>query len=162
MALGSRRLAVADLNTKEPAPLPIHQVCSHIYNWWDQDLQLNFFSDGAKNFVGEPFCVSENFILLLKNLMHKRRVSCFSVEKFLSHSTKKFRRGRFLCSRKLLVSKFLGIRGKGVSRFSVALIKLKMLVKAGTRSRSYCFRTLLSYPLCHGNILNFWQKSVNS
>ena len=47
-------------------------------------------------------------------------MSRFPVQKFLSHSDKKFRRGIFLCFRKILVSKkFMDKRKGGVSRFSV-------------------------------------------
>ena len=46
--------------------------------------------------------------------MHKRGVSRFFVERFLSHSTETFRRGKLLCFRKFLVSKnFMHKRGGG-------------------------------------------------
>ena len=51
-----------------------------------------------------------------------RRISRFSVEKFLSHSTEKLRRGTLLCFTKFLVSKkFMDKRGEegSISRFSV-------------------------------------------
>ena len=78
-----------------------------------------------KNFVGEPFGVSENFwcrkILCFRGLCHDS-LSNF----FLSHSTEKFRRGTnptVLCFRKNpVLKKFMDKKrggGGGVSRFSV-------------------------------------------
>ena len=56
----------------------------------------NFRLTVPKNFVEEPFCVSEN--LLSKNVRDKRGgVSRVSVENFLSHSAGKFRRGTLQC-----------------------------------------------------------------
>ena len=49
-----------------------------------------------------------------------KRVSRFSVENLLSHSTEKLRRGTLFCFTKFLVSKkFMDKRGGGVSRFSI-------------------------------------------
>ena len=46
--------------------------------------------------------------------MPKRRISRFSIENLLSHSTEKLRRGTLLCSTKFLVSKkFMDKRGGG-------------------------------------------------
>ena len=68
-----------------------------------------------KNFVGEPFCAVFQKISGSEKFMDKRgegRVSRFSVEKFLSHSAEKLRRGTLLCFRKFLVSKkFMDKRG---------------------------------------------------
>ena len=47
-----------------------------------------------KNFVGQPFSVS--LISGIKNFMLKRVMSRFSVEKFLSQSAEKNRRGTLL------------------------------------------------------------------
>ena len=91
-----------------------------------------------KNFVGEHFCVSENFVW--KNFMDKRGeggsivsenfwygkilwirggregVSRFSVETFLPYSTGEFRRRFLLCFRKFLAWKnFMDKRGEGGS-----------------------------------------------
>ena len=74
-----------------------------------------------KYFVEEPFCVSEIF----GNFKHKREVSWFSVENFLSHSAGRFRRGSLRCSKKFGYRKNF-IHKRGVWRFSVVLIKLKM------------------------------------
>ena len=60
-----------------------------------------------KNFVVEPFCVSENF--WYRKILWIRRgregVSQFSIENLLSHSTGKLRKRTLLCFRKFLVSK---------------------------------------------------------
>ena len=59
-----------------------------------------------KKFVGETFCVSENF--WYRKILWIRRgegVSQFSIENLLSHSTGKLRRRTLLCFRKFLVSK---------------------------------------------------------
>ena len=79
--------------------------------------------------MGEPFNFSENFEYR-KNLCIKgggggggEGVSQCSVEKLLSHTTEKIRRGSVLCFRKIGVSKHFvekrGRAGEGVSRFSV-------------------------------------------
>ncbi len=50
-----------------------------------------------KNFVGEPFLVSQNF-RYRKSLWRRRGgVPGFPVENFLSHSAEKIRRGTLLC-----------------------------------------------------------------
>ena len=68
--------------------------------------------------------------------MQKRGYHDFPSKIFLSHSTEKLRRGTLLCFRKILVSKiFLHKRGEALG-FSVVLIKLKILVKAGIRTRT--------------------------
>ena len=50
-----------------------------------------------KNFVEEPFCVSQNFWyqkkLCIRGKGRRKGVSRISVENFLSRSTEKFRRG---------------------------------------------------------------------
>ena len=53
--------------------------------------------------------------------MHKKGISLNSVEKFLSHSVEKFRRGTLLIcvSENFWYRKNIWIRGGGVSRFSV-------------------------------------------
>ena len=85
-----------------------------------------------KSFVGELFCVSQNF-WYRKNFWirggggeegEEGGVSRFSVKNFLSHSAEKVRRGTLLCFTKFMVSKkFMDRRGggrRGVgSRFSV-------------------------------------------
>ena len=79
-----------------------------------------------KNFVGEPFCDSQNF-WCRKNLWIRRRrteeVSPKSVKLFLSHSTEKLRRSTFLFYTNFLVSKYSmdkrwGVKAGGVSRYS--------------------------------------------
>ena len=68
----------------------------------------NFCITVPEHFVGEPFCVSENFwyrkILWIRR--EREGVSQFSVEKLLAHSTEKLRRGTLLCLRKILVEPF--------------------------------------------------------
>ena len=71
-----------------------------------------------KNFVGEHFCVSENFwygkILWIRG--GREGVSRFSVETFLPYSTGEFRRRFLLCFRKFLAWKnFMDKRGEGGS-----------------------------------------------
>ena len=169
-------------------------------------LSIIFLSHSAKNFVGNPFGVSENFghrrsfrirggggegskwVLRFseKNLYDntgifrrgtllccvsenfrsrkgsfdkrgegERRNIKISAENFLSHSAEKFRRGSLPGFKKILVSKiFMHGRGGALSCFSVVIFKLKNIGKAGIRIRDYCFRTMLSYPLCHGNYWN--------
>ena len=78
----------------------------------------------SKHFVEETF---RNF-RVSKNFMPKRWKSRFSIEKFLSRSTEKFRRGTLVCcvSEYFQERKSLWIRGEkreGVSRFSVVIIK---------------------------------------
>ena len=70
-----------------------------------------------KKFVEEHFGVSENF-RYRKILMHKKGISPFSVETFLSHSAEKFRRGTLQCFRKFGVSKNF-MPNRKVSRFSI-------------------------------------------
>ena len=107
-----------------------------------------------KHFVEEPLCVSECLayrkILCIKWV---RGISRFSVRNFLSHRTEKVRRGTLPGFRKILVSKLLiHKRGGGaVSLFSVVIIKLKNVEKGWDSNNTYCFKTLLSYSLCHGS-----------
>ena len=54
----------------------------------------------------------------LMSVLLCKRVPLFSVEKFLSHSAEKFRRGPQLCFRKFWVSKNF-MHKRGISRFSV-------------------------------------------
>ena len=110
-----------------------------------------------KNFVEEPFSVSRKFcyrkILWIGRVS---RFSRFSVENFLYHSTERCRRGTLPGFRKFLVSEsFMHKRGK---RYHV-LVKLKKVGKGWNSNPTYCFRTLLSYPLCHGNSWNCWHVS---
>ena len=57
------------------------------------------------HFVEEPFCVSESFGYRKMLGIREGRVSQFSVEIVLSHSTESFRRGTLLCFRKFGISK---------------------------------------------------------
>ena len=59
-----------------------------------------------KNFVEEPFCVSENFwYRKMLGIRERGRVSQFSVKIVLSDSAEKLRRGYLLCFIKYLVTK---------------------------------------------------------
>ena len=78
------------------------------------------------------------------------------LSKIFSQSAEKFRRGSLVCFRESLVSKSLYMRGgKGVSRFSVPIYKLKNVSKSWDSNPTYQFKTLLSYQLSHGNHCNF-------
>ena len=58
----------------------------------------NFFClRGPKNFVGEPFCVSQNFGYRKMLGVREGQVSRISVKFLLSHSAAKIRRGTLLC-----------------------------------------------------------------
>ena len=74
----------------------------------------------------------------------RERVSRFTVENLLSHSTEKNRKGAFLCSRKFLLSeKFMDRRGREVaSRFSVEN-SLSHSTKIYRRGTFLCFRKFL-------------------
>ena len=73
----------------------------------------------TKSFVKEPFCF-QKISGIEKKLWIRGGISRFSVEIFVSHSAKKFRKGILLFLRKFLVSKsFMDEKGGGVSRFSV-------------------------------------------
>ena len=63
-----------------------------------------------KNFVGEPFCFTK--FLVSKNFMLTRVMSPFSVENFLSHSTKNILRGILWCFINFGYRKMLGITCK--------------------------------------------------
>ena len=76
-----------------------------------------FFVTVPKNFVDEPFCVSESFWYRKKLWMRWRgvAVSRYSVEIYLSHSTEAFRRETLLCgvSENFLQTKSLWIKADG-------------------------------------------------
>ena len=82
-----------------------------------------------KNFVGEPFCVSQSF--WYRTIYGKegegRKVYHDNLSFSLSHSTEKLRRGNFLLYTKILLSKYImdkrwGMKEGGVSRNSVKKI----------------------------------------
>ena len=90
-----------------------------------------------KKFVGQPFCVSENFVY--RNILWIREEGC--VSRFLSNSvsdsTKKNRRATLLCFRKNRVSKNLRII-RGLHYFLLIIFCLtlpKILV-----GEPFCFR----------------------
>ena len=92
-----------------------------------------------KNFVGENFCVSQNFWYRNFFWITRRRglggLSRFPFKNFLSQSAKKLRRGTLLCFRKFQVTKnFLPKRG--ILRFSKEELSLDS-------SEKLCRRTLL-------------------
>ena len=84
-----------------------------------------------------------------------KRVSRFSVEKFLSHSPEKIRRGTFLCLRKSLISKNVGDkRGGGYHDFPSKLFCLTVpknfLGEPFGVSENYWYRKFLCFRgLCH-------------
>ena len=49
---------------------------------------------------------------------------------------------------------------RAVSRFFVVIFKFKNVGKNWVSNHTSRFTTLLTYPLCHRNHWNFWQKSV--
>ena len=70
--------------------------------------------------VEEPFCVSQSFGY--RKFYSQEGISQFSKEKLLSHSVEIFRRGTFLCFRKILKTMIFSDKRAGrkrVSRFSV-------------------------------------------
>ena len=158
----------------------------------------NFLSHRTetKNFVGEPFGVSENFGYRNFSCRGGGGASRFGRKFFVSQDqNEKLRRGTLLCFRKILVSKnFIDKRGGGIAIFClliklkkcrqrlgfetmptaskpccpthcamgtigmVSLTKISQIIKifgtTETRTPTYSFRTLLSYPMCHGNHWN--------
>ena len=51
-----------------------------------------------------------------KNFMHKRSISGFSIDYYLSHSTKELRRGTLPCLRKIVILKiFMHKRGRSIT-----------------------------------------------
>ena len=89
-------------------------------------LSLEFFRlTVPRRFVGEPFNVSESSVHW-KILCMRMGYHYLPLKVFLSHSTKKIRRGILLCVRKLLVSKLL-MHKRGISRFFVVLLKFKIV-----------------------------------
>ena len=84
----------------------------------------------------------------IKNFMDKRVISRFSVQIFLSHSTKKPYKGTLLCLRKTLVSKtFMHKRGKGNTIIRFFLCHSTETFRKGTLLRcvSENFRSRESY-----------------
>ena len=76
-----------------------------------------------------------------------RRVSRFSVEKFLSHSAEKFRRGTLLCFRKFLVPK--NVRDKRGGGYHDFLSKLFCLTVP---------KNFVEEPFCVSE--NFWYRKM--
>ena len=66
-----------------------------------------------KTFAGEPLCFSEKN-RLSKNSTHKKRILSFCAINFLSRRVQKLRGGTRLCFRKLLVSKNVMDKRRGV------------------------------------------------
>ena len=99
-----------------------------------------------KIFVGGPFsAVFQNFSGRPKIFMDKGGkeypVSRVSLEKTLSHSTEKFRRGAILCFRKFRVSKNL-MPKTGISPFSTAIL-LSHSTEKFCRGSVLCFTKIL-------------------
>ena len=100
-----------------------------VYN----DFPLKIFSlTRSKNFVGEPFGVSESFWYRKILWMREGREG---VSRFLSklfcltvNSNKNFRKGTLTGVKKILVSKLFMYK-RGVSQFSVVIIRLKNVEK---------------------------------
>ena len=91
-----------------------------------------------KNFVRDPFCVSEIFEYR-KYLWTRGGTSRFFVQIVLSHSTETFCRKTFRCSRKILVSKNVSYKRGGGSRFSVQIV-LSQTTDSFRRVTPPCFR----------------------
>ena len=97
----------------------------------------NFFClRGPKNFVREPFCVSQNF-WYKKTFMDRRGVGyhVFPSKDFVSHSTEKFPRGTLVFQKGYGVEFFLII---GVPRF--CRFFLSHTAKNFRRGALLCFR----------------------
>ena len=82
---------------------------------WGEERLSRFQSDVfslslPKKFVEKPFCVLETFWYRKMLGIREGRVSRFSVQTVLSHSTKKLRRRTLLCFRKIEFRKLLRIR----------------------------------------------------
>ena len=106
-------------------------------------------SEYRKNFVGETFCVSQNF-WYRKTLWIRgggggggREYHDF-MSKFLSHSTESVRRGTLLCLRKFHVSKNFMFK-KRISRFSIEKL-LSHSTEKFRRGTLLCFRSFVSVP----------------
>ena len=100
------KTTVSILVFKEFLQTSIRPLICVLYAKGYHDFPLkNFCLTVAKNFVGEPFCVSENFWYRKMLGIREGRVSRFSVNIVLSHSTERLRRGTLLCFTKFLVSK---------------------------------------------------------
>ena len=93
------------------------------YKYFDQLLQTVRNKTTVLILVFKEFLQTSNIISTTDFCTLCKRVSRFSVEKFLSQSAEKFRRGTLLCFRKFLVPKNVSDkRGGGVSRFSVKIV----------------------------------------
>ena len=93
------KTTVSILVFKELLQTSVPPLISVLYAKGYHDLLLKIFRlTVPKNFVEEPFFVSQNF-WYRKKIIDKRGggVSRFSVKNFLSHSAKKFRRGTLQC-----------------------------------------------------------------
>ena len=102
-----------------------------------------------KNFVGEPFCVSQNFwyrkILWIRAGEGRREgVSRFCFKNFLSHSAEKLRRGIFQCFSNFGYSKILCITGVYHDFLSKNFC---LTVPKSTRGARRCFRKNLVLKL---------------
>ena len=109
------KTTVLILVLKEFLQTSIRPLISEFYAKGYHDFPLkNFCLTVPKNFVEEPFCVSERFWYRKRLGIREGRVSRFSVKIVLSQSTEKLRRGTLLCFTKFLVSKkFMDKRGRG-------------------------------------------------
>ena len=67
-----------------------------------------------------------HYFRVSKNFMHKNDISRFSVDYFLSHSTKKIPRGTLLCFRKILYRNFYA-QGGDITTFCWKLLVSKYL-----------------------------------
>ena len=80
----------------------------------------NFLSHSTEKFSRESLLCFKKFVLLSKNLMHKKgELSRLSVEKFLSHNTERFCRGTLHCFRNFWCREILWMREEGGSTFPV-------------------------------------------
>ena len=85
------KTTVLNLVSKEFLQISITPLISVVYAKEYHDFPLkNFCLTVPKNFVEEPFCVSENFWYRKMLGMRDERESRFSVDYFLSHSAENF------------------------------------------------------------------------
>ena len=106
------KTTVLNLVFKEFLRPSIPSLNSVLYSKGYHDFPLkNFCLTVPKNFVEEPFCVSENFCYRKMPGIREGRVSRFSVKYVLSYSAESFRRETLLCFRKFGYRKILCLRG---------------------------------------------------
>ena len=115
-------------------------------------LLVEVFFTLPKNFVGEPFGVSKKF-RVTKNFMHKREISRFSAVKInLKNVGKGWDSNPYLPLQNPVVPPT--VPWEPLEFPTNVSEAMKIFGTTETRTRTYRFRTQLSYSLCHGNYWN--------